>query len=335
MADYWMRWVDFATLRDLLALIIESPGKFTPSGLDRAATDSGSFLLASGKPRGPTSRYHHRRTLEKLDMVVKRDGRYAANLEQRDHDCFMVDRLKGSLTIDQRRLFGDRVIQNEDCYRILWNAFTPSLRPQSIQEFTKMGLPIALRLATTVDAQSKLERGVVLRPLGKAHPAVPHWGYKSVQAIHFGMRTWGTSQLRFLDQLYRVGEGYVLLPVNVDHPDDPGSVSLAILESLEFVEEWASPKVSDILISVASRLKIPLSEIGTLLKSWTNRYPGYISPVPVSQRMILSDQPSQIHGAILKGFLILDSGEYASHLRVHASLPGMIGITPQNNSNEV
>ena len=125
------------------------------------------------------------------------------------------------------------------------------------------------------------------------------------------------------------------MPVNVDHPDDPGSVSLAILESLEFVEEWASPKVSDILISVASRLKIPLSEIGTLLKSWTNRYPGYISPVPVSQRMILSDQPSQIHGAILKGFLILDSGEYASHLRVHASLPGMIGITPQNNSKEV
>jgi hypothetical protein len=335
MADYWMRWVDFATLRDLLALIIESPGKFTPSGLDRAATDSGSFLLGSGKPRGPTSRYHHRRALEKLDMVVKRDGRYAPNLEQRDHDRFMVDRCKGRLTFDQRHLFGDRVIQNEDCYRILWNVFTPSPRPKSVQEFTQMGEPISLCLATTVDAEAKLERGVVLRPLGKSNPAVSHWGYKSVQAIHFGMRTWGTSQLRFLDQLFRVGEGYVLLPVNVAHQHGPGSVSLAIADSLEFVKEWASPKVSDIMISVASRLKIPLSEIGTILKSWTGLYPGYISPIPVSQRMILSDQPSQIHESILKGFLTLDSGEYASHLRVHISLLGMIGITPQDNSNKV
>ena len=65
MTDYWMRWVDFAKLRDLLALITEYPHRFTPMALDRAAIADGTFILPSGEPFGPSSRYHHRRALEK------------------------------------------------------------------------------------------------------------------------------------------------------------------------------------------------------------------------------------------------------------------------------
>lgn len=335
MVDYWMRWVNFTALRGLLALIIESPGKLTPSSLDRAAIDAGVMCLASGRPRAPTSRYHHRRTLEKLGMVVKRGGRYAPNLDEDEYAYLMSCGGQESLTMEQCKMFGNRVIRSEGCRNVLWKTFAPSERANSLEEFIRVGGPVAIQLVQRPISGSRSESGIKVYAYKSTDTQRSHWGYKAVQAIHFGMRAWGVSQLFFLDQLFMVGEGYILIPVDAYQKLDRRYVSHAIFESLEFNSDWATVRVSDTLIAVADRLKFPLPEIRATLLDWIAFFPGHVVPITVSHRMIFSGQRAQLHSLIREGYLTLDSGEYVSHIRVHKDVSKLIGALPEVGQSKV
>ncbi|MDE0553008.1 MAG: hypothetical protein OXI24_02240, partial [Candidatus Poribacteria bacterium] len=260
MTGYWMRWVDFTKLRDLLALIIAHPHSLTPMALDREAIAEGIFVLPSGEPFGPSSRYHHRRVLQKLGMVVKQDGRLISNLKENEF-CQMLTVLKSqTLNDDQRQVFGNRVIRNADCYEMFWKTFMPSKRPCSLQEFVNNGAPIVLEL-TKSGRRPQYEYRLFLSSRENLHLTEEHQGYNAVQAIHFGMRAWGVSQLNFLDEMYRVGEGYTIFPVDIRPQVDDEYIGKTLLEFLEFSNDWATPRVGDLLFSVASRLRVPLQRV--------------------------------------------------------------------------
>ena len=190
MTDYWMRWVDFAKLRDLLALITEYPHRFTPMALDRAAIADGTFILPSGEPFGPSSRYHHRRALEKLGLVVRHDGRLISNLKAGECGPMLTNLKTKKLSDDQRFVFGNRVVRNADCYETFWKTFMPSKRPSSLQEFNSSGVPIVLKW-TKSGRRPQYEYRLFLRSQEDIDYTEVHQGYKAIQAIHFGMRAWG------------------------------------------------------------------------------------------------------------------------------------------------
>jgi hypothetical protein len=327
MTDYWMRWVNFAKLRGLMALIVESPGDFTPAELDRAAVSAGILLSSSGKPLGPSSRYHYRRILEKLAMVKRVNGRYIATLDPSENASLSVHLDHPELDDDQRYVFGNRVILNKDCYDAFWRVFSPEKRPDSLHEFIKLGGPIVLVLnGTNSDATSE-HRLTLRHPLRPDSPVV-HQGYKAVEAIHFGMRAWGVDQLRFLDELYRVGEGYQVFPREIQSRIGLKVIERALVGSIEFHGDWAMPRISDLLLSVASEMKVALLEVRMVLEEWVRHYPGYVTPVATSDRMILAGQSAQMKRLILTGFLTLPSGEHVSHLQVHRGLlEGLTHIT--------
>ena len=323
MVDYWMRWVDFTKLARLLLLVIESPGRLSPTELDRAAIASGTFVSSSGKPFGPTTRYHYRRILEKLEMVRKGDGRFISNLTPYESSKMVSDYNADVLNDDQCQIFGDRVIRNHDCYDALWKAFVPFERPHALQDFICRGQPVILETTPAGDGSRDLRRVTVSNPENPGCSIV-HEGYKAIEAIHFGMRAWGISQLRFLDELYRVGEGYHIFPVNIGYNINATTIQFALVEALDFRADWAMPRVSDLLLDVASRLRVPLAAVRCALEDWLLVYPGYVSPVPISYRMILSGHSTQLKKLILAGFLALPGGQYVSHLRVHSGLAGLL-----------
>ena len=316
MVDYWMRWVDFVKLRDLLALIIESPDRFTPTTLDRAAIDSGAFVSSSGKPFGPSSRYHYRRILEKIELVKRHEGRFVPNLNADEYDQVLSHCKMKELSNNQRYLFGNRVVRNDDCYDTFWKIFMPSKRPCSLQEFIEEGDPIILKL-TKVRNSPNSERQLILRNQRDFDSLVEHQGNDAVQAVHFGMRAWGGRQLKFLDELYRVGEGYLIFPIEIRPPVEVATIKSTLIESLEFSGDWATPRVGDLLFSVASRLKVSLKRVRCVLEDWIRVHSGFVSPITISDRMILGGQSERMRPLILKGFLTLPSGEHVSHLQVH------------------
>ena len=334
MIDYWMRWVDFAKLRDLLALINESSDRFTPIELDRAAIAAGAFVTSSGKPYGPSSCYHHRRILEKLGLVGRQDGRYVSNLNADEYSQMLFPVKMEELSDDLRYVFANRVICNDDCYDTFWKTFMPFMRPCSVQEFIEKGEPIVLEF-TAARSGSRSERRLTLRNRGNFDYSVVHKGTNAVQAIHFGMRAWGVRQLKFLDEMYRVGEGYLIFPVEIRPQVEVVTIKNALIESLEFSGDWASPRVGDLLFSVASRLRVPLKRVQSVLNEWLRVHAGFISPIAVSDRMILAGQSKQMRKLILKGFLVLPSGEHVSHLQIHRTLADRIGLTFEKENSYV
>ena len=324
MTDYWMRWVDFTRLRDLLVLITESPNPLRPTVLYRTAITAGVFVSNSGQPLSQSTFYHHHLTLEKLGMVGRRDGRFVSNLRT-EEEAILDSALGEELTDPQRYVFSNRIVCNAGCYNMFFGLFIRSGRPTTVQRFIDTGDPVVLELQPKGIASDSRQRIVLYNRLDLGSKVV-HNSYNAVQAIHFGMRRWGVSQLRFLDQIYRVGEGYFIFPVEIRPQTDNNSINRALIESLEFSNDWATPRVGDLLFSVASRLKVPLNRVRSVLNEWLRIHAGLISPITVSDRMILAGQSKQMKSLILKGFLALPSGEHVSHLQVHRRFPDLIEL---------
>ena len=280
--------------------------------------ESGLLRSSTGKPLGPSSRYHYRRTLEKLDLVRRDHGRFSAKLDPDECQQFLPLLDSENLNDLQRLIVGNRIILNDDCYNVFWKMFMPAERPFSLEEFIDTGKPVVMSVEST-SSRVQSEPLVTLRQPTQNLSSV-HSGYKAVQAIHFGMRAWGVNQLQFLDELYRVGEGYIMFPTNVRHRTKPSRVEEALIEAIDFSDDWSTPRVSDLLLTVASRLKVTLRDVRCVLNHWIRVHPGYVSPIATSERIILSGQDRQKRRLILKGFLSLASGEHVSHLKVHRDI---------------
>ena len=323
MSAYWMRWLDFSRLASLFAIVASAPGALTSSELDKVAIEQGVFV-ASGKPLGKSSRYHHRRALEQFDFVRKSRGRFFPNLAGYQCEVMASTDTRKGLSQEQRLLFSERVLSNADCYDVFWSAFVPGPRPQSIAEFIQAAKPVRLQLEENVDkpplSKRKYPSSVLL--FGAGNPDLPttHGGYNAVQAIHFGMRRWGIEQLRFLDELYQVGEGHHIFPIGLNWRYDHNMLDRVLYEELRFEGDWAMPRVSHLLLSAAIRLKVPISLFRDRLHTWLKDYSGDVAPVFVSERMILFGRSERIHQLVLSGFLSPPEGGLVSHLKVYRGI---------------
>ena len=315
-----MRWIDFSRLPPLFAIVASAPGTLTAGQLESAAVEQGSFRFPSGKPIGKSNRYHHRRTLERLGLVIKTDARYYPNLTTNQRDAMLETAHEGTLTEEQRIILADRVITNVDCYDVFWSNFAPGIRPASVDQFVASAGAILLRLEESSRVKDRYSSSVLLRGAASAGPDVLHEGYSAVQAIHFGMRRWGVEQLKFLDELYQVGQGHHIFPIDPSRVPDGETIDRSLIDHLEFNGDWAMPRVGDLLLTTASKMKIPIAGVRDRLQSWLTLFPGLVSPVRVSERMILEGRSKRIWELSLSGFLTPPGGGVISHLKVHRDI---------------
>ena len=319
MSEYWMRSIDFCKVAHLLRLIINSPGRLSASDLNRVAIDSGIFVTSQGKAFGPTSCYRYRSVIEKLGLIEKPKGRFFPNLT--GDECHAVLAFEGGteLSSELKALLGTRVVFNKDCYETFWQSFVVRQNPTSLEEFISFGSPIVMN-PLIGPKNAKHESCITVKNLADSGAVAVHRGYNAVQAIHFGLRSWGVDHLGFLDEFYQVGHGYHLIPVRTSSPESMASVEEALLEVFNFHGDWAMSGISELFLAGSSKLKMPTGLIGTVLGNWIEAYPNLVSPITVSERMLLSGQSEKMVPLILKGFLRLRTGEHVSHLQVHRNL---------------
>ena len=326
MNAYWMRWLDFGRLAGLLAIVASSSGTLTPSELERIAIEKRVFIASSGKPLGKSNRYQYRRALERFDLVRQVRGRYFFNLTEEESDTIWVWENHGDLDDQQRRFFADRAVRNTDCFDVFWSAFVSEKRLGSIDEFISTGQPVRLLLDEPMEkppgAKKRYPTGVRMYRADQPDCPIIHEGYNAVQAIHFGMRSWGIEQLQFLDELYQVGRGHHIFPVGINYCPDPALMDRAAYAALQFEGDWAVQRVSDILLAVASQLKVPILVVKNRLQHWLRAYSGDVAPIRVSERMIFagSGRSERIRQLIYSGFLTPPGGGLVSHLRVHKTI---------------
>ena len=319
MPEYWMRSIDFAKVVELLKLIISSPGKWSAIELNRAATDSGIFITSEGKPFGPTSCYRYRRVIEKLNLVEKRSRKFVPKLTSTECDKLLTSSDTSEINNGQRSVLGDYVIRNQDCYETFWQSFITLKKPDSLDEFIENSSPITMN--PMIGPQKEREHSyITIKNRAHADNPIEHRGYNAIQAIHYGMRNWGVEQLGFLDEFYQVGHGYHIFPIRLDSHENTETIERALIETLEFRNDWAMASISELILAGCTALKIPIRDVRFVLQNWIGVYPNLVSPVTVSNRMILFSQPEKMTPLILRGFLRLRSGEHVSHLQVHRNL---------------
>ena len=304
--NFWMRWVNFRSLRDMLVLVKGNPAKLRAKDLARLATDEGILLGKDGRPLGPTTHYHHRRTLERLGLLLKHEGRYWLNDELPETGVLTARAAYGNeLDTQEKESFSSLVLQNEDCRTLFFNGMLPSTANfENVGEFTTLAHPIELRVVQ--GQNSSLDRGRQVpddtldgrdqeRVVAIRGAESPDWtmlfGTNAIQAIHFGLRAWCVDQLNFLDEVFHAGGVYTIFPRHITPHLSLDELNAAMLESLRFEGEWATVRVGDFALARGIELRVPIGQTKNVLTFWMEKHPDLVAAISTNERFITGGWP--------------------------------------------
>ena len=333
--NLWMRWVNFQALREILLLIEATPAKLRAADLARLATEERILVDRNGRPLGPSSHYHHRRTLERLGLVVKRDGRYSLDYELPEANALTTDTAFGrELSIAEKEAFSNVILRNQDCRDVFFKYFVQSeAMIEDLNEFIALAQPIEMNvIQRRIDSSPRSPQGALrsadtkeyLRQVSIRPRDKPDWcalpGTNAIQAIHFGLKSWCVDQLGFLDVMYRADGIYTMYPKRLDQLLPTHELASRMLDLLGFEGEWTTVRVGDFALNVGIKQRISVEQAKSILTSWMNNYPDVVAGIPTSERFVAGGLSKGQRGMALKSFLLGRGGAYVSHLRIHHSL---------------
>ena len=333
--NLWMRWVNFQALREILLLVEANSAKLRAADLVRLTTEERILIGRNGQTLGPSSHYHHRRTLERLGLVVKRDGRYALNEQLAETRALTAQTAFGKKLDDcEKEAFSNVVLRNEDCRNVFFQKFIKhETLIEDVKEFTARAQPIEMSVGQRQvsphhssrevtlhnSGVREQEKQVAIRPVGTQEWSVLS-GINAIQAIHFGLRAWCVDQLSFLDGIYRTGAVYTIYPRQIMQLLPTRELAFRMVDSLSFENEWTTVRVGDFALKMGIEHQVAIEQTKSVLQTWTKNYPDVVAGIPTNERFITGGLANGQRRIVLKGFLLERGGAYVSHLRIHQSL---------------
>ena len=333
--NLWMRWVNFQALREILLLVGAAPAEMRAVDITRLATEERILVDRKGRPLGPSSHYHHRRTLERLGLVVKLDGRYSLDYELPEANALILDTASGrELSVGEKEAFSNVILRNQDCRDVFFKYFIRSAAIiEDLNEFIDLAQPIEVHVVQSrIDPSSRSPQGIprgagtneYLRQVAIRPRDEPDWcalpGTNAIQAIHFGLKSWCVDQLGFLDSMYRADGIYTMYPKRLDHQLPTQVLASRMLDLLGFEGEWTTVRVGDFALNVGIKERVSIEQAKGILASWMNNYPDVVAGIPTSERFVAGGLSKGQRVMVLKNFLQGRGGAYMSHLRIHRSL---------------
>ena len=310
----WMRWVDFQKLRALLVLISQHKAALRAKDLDRLGTEQGIFVSRKGTPWGPSTKYHHRRTLERLSLILKQNNQYAINYELPEAEILVQRKdIQTGLNASEKTAFAEAILRNSDCFTSFFRSFVDDRDVQGLEHFMTNARPVVLQ----VEQEASSRTPIVRLSSRQGYNFVRLKGEDARQAIHFGLRSWCVEQLSFLDELYKVGIGYTLFVKSIEAPISENELEFRLLDMLSFENDWATIRVSDFVVESAYKNGVGITQVKKILERWINNFGGVVAGIATSERFITGDQPVQLREAILKGFAHPRTGGHISHMQIH------------------
>lgn len=331
--NLWMRWLDFRALRDLLLLIGEYPQGLRANELEKLATDEGVLLRRDGRPYARSIHYHHRRTLERLELIQKQKDRVTLHHQNPEIGALTAQTsIGGRLGSAEKKAFANVVLRNRDCHEVFFTHFRPTRESVSdVWTFVERGRAVEVVVRSHFALKSGSEggrgrhdgRNRSKRVAIRADEAVD-WavfdGAEAVQAIHFGLRSWCVDQLGFLDVAYKSDGSYVTFPKHIDAPLTDQDLAARMFEGLHFADDWATERIPDFALTAGIEHRVSIEQAKGVLKGWITAHPDLVAGVPTRVGFIIAGLPESQHDLALKRYLKSSSGAYLSHIRIHRDL---------------
>lgn len=322
-ASLWMRYVEWHKLLCLFDIVCTNNGLLRPMELEKAGIAQNVLLVrGSNKPMTHTPRFHYRKVLENLGFIYIKDGKYFINAN------FLIDKLLflrnvgEPLTPALRHVLGSIIMNNQDCRTYFFDVFSTasnydysSLQKKSLVAYARTSSLIPSHLKNRYNpidlrGESKL---IMIETPDKMH------------AIFWGVRQWAID-LNIIDEiLIDRDEGRIIYVINYELSDL--FIKKAFAEQIELSagrgERWALLHIPSFIEKI---VKMPngrasVKQIKRVLIELLNKYPGLMSPVPVSEIMINLKIPFEKQDATYKKCYILSPRiGYISHIKASSTL---------------
>ena len=327
-----MRWVDFRALRDLLSLVGAHANGLRANELERLATSKGVLLRRDGQPYARSIHYHHRRTLERLGLLVRHGRFYALNTSLAEVGALTAGAQLGEpLQAHEKEGFANAVLRNQDCHDAFFSTFVSSQEPvRDVRRFVADAAPAEMVVESGGRASGgthsepphpmrALPKQVAMRPVGATEWRVLK-GANAVQAVHFGLRTWCADQLGFMDVARSADGTYTLYPTHIVPRLSEQELSAMMLDAIEFDGDWATVRIPDCALETGIALHVPIEQAKEVLRGWLTEHPDLVDGVATRIGFITHGLADSQQALALKSYLRSNRGAYLSHLKIHRTL---------------
>jgi len=328
----WMRYVDFNNIKDMLHLVSENNGKLRAGVLERLGIQEGILAKKeNGKPLAHSPRYHYRKVMEGLGLVVVRQRFYYVSKDKRVIEFIELTDFKKPLPSEAKEMLREIIIENNDCRKQFFDIFMEKdtyaledLRKEgkyiTVTTKSMRGLPMEKKMEEqkneeNIRKKKKVGTVILKNPLGKM---IELKTQDEIHAIYWGVRLWAL-ELGITDEiLMSFAEGRIIYPVNPVFSD-----KILINDLLNKIKadnsdsKWVMLHIPTFIKDVALSNRFSVDEIKNFLKDLKIKYPLSTMLIPSSTMFIDIKTPFERQdSAIHNSYLYKQGTGYISHLRI-------------------
>ena len=323
-SPYWMRTVSFVGLHRVLKMIADYPNGLRAAEINKLIRENGIPLTRRSTSPAPTTLYHYRNTLLRLN-ALRRDGQ-RLYVNEDDPDVYALlcqpapangDRLLSNVV---RNLFASLVLKNQLCRTLFFDLFMPlNIKLDSVSSFQRN----AVSVKWTRDSSGK-SKAVVFQNSSTGR-TIRYASPTSVAAILYGIRYWARDELKLIDEYCQKADGgsATMFPLSclepfAEGPDTPVMETVRFLLSLRKPGEWTLFSILDLIIHCCEMRRQPISVLSGAIDWLLREWPHHTILIPTSRALAtLTAVSAQRENLELRSYYKIPNGPYVSHVRIH------------------
>lgn len=317
----WMRAVSFASLHRVLHTVAESRDGLRVHELNSVIAERGVRITGNGAAPAPTTLYHYRNTLLRLDILRRQGQCLIVNHEDDQVQVLLSQAAPSGTELDApaRDAFAALVLRNEDCRARFFDLFIPDARAIGVNTFRARGRSVTWR--RIYEGQHAGTVLLVGDSGGGESRTLRLYSPSDVQSTLYGVRYWARDELRLIDEFYREGVGAVMYPVLPLTGDGPCDVAREIPRDMSGASDWTTLSLLDLKVRCCQQKRRPVQNLNDKISWLAHEYVGKIVLIPTSRdQATLTARSEKREEFELRGYFRDGRGRYISHIRLHKSV---------------
>ena len=323
----WMRAVSFAGLHRLLKAVGDAPDGLRAGEINDLVLGQQVVLTPSNPHPRPTTLYHYRTALLRLNALVRKDRKLIANAADPDVTALLREPAPPNgdrtLTDAAREHFAALALSTEECRKLFFDLFMPSGGScSSVSDFREAGVPVSwIRRRGPLGAEVVFENTASGHSARLASPA-------GVSSILYGVRYWARDELELIDEYSRpADDATIMFPVLRHEGTASEGHESSTMQAVRFLldhrtaEEWTLYSISDLIIDYCQKHHQPRSSLFDAIDWLRREWPFHTILIPTSRAMATFTATSpQREDLALRRYYKNSQGPYISHIYVHEAV---------------
>ena len=323
-SQLWMRAVSFAGLHRILKAVGDAPRGLRANEINDLVLGQKVILTPANPHPKPTTLYHYRTTLVRLNALTRKDRKLVANTANPNVGALLREPAPANgeqaLTDAAKEHFAALVLGIEDCRTLFFDLFMSSGRScSSVSDFRETGVPVSW-----VRRRGPLGAEVVFANTANGR-TTRHASSVGVSSILYGVRYWARDELKLIDEYSRpADDATVMFPVLHRESTVSEGLQSSTMQAVRFLldrrtaEEWTLFSISDLIIDYCQGHRQPRSSLFGAIDWLRREWPFHTVLISTSRAMATFAATSpQREDLALRRYYKSPQGPYISHIRVH------------------